>query len=365
MNQIVNSIKKDISELPPNLPICIYIAVGSAAHMVKKSDDNIKTLEDLYYHQYPKCIETINNTIPDMITFHILIDPSLESPPFMTIDKTKLSDFYSHEDILHSKNDVYHSIDNRHIVYPLRQPVTMACYQSNESIDITDELDSLNQLAKSESLLLVYHDFTGRSVRPLAEYFNHTISSNLDHIIYGIGSRGDYGCYIDLVHRTNQFAFRLEKNERREVVKVFNIYCIVQNNLDLDNIVSRYSFEHIDIITSTVESVLLDTIDLFANKIFYYMRVVSHLIKNKMKIEELSSYQVEQILEIVPNDKHIFIDGNYSLFFNKLIEFYSQYLNIIIYIKKLPTDNITLMHSIISEPNEYMWVSRLKDCINS
>jgi hypothetical protein len=163
----------------------------------------------------------------------------------------------------------------------------------------------------------------------------------------------------------NQFAFRLEKSERREVVKVFNIYCIVQNNLELDNVVSQYPLEHIDIITSTVESVLTDSVDLFANKIFYYMRVVSHLIKNKMKIEELSSYQVEQILEIVPNDKHIFIEGNYSLFFNKLIEFYSQYLNIIIYIKKLSIDNITLMHRIISEPNEYMWVSRLKDCINS
>jgi hypothetical protein len=363
---IIDSIRKEISELR-KIPICIYIGVGSAGHMLDKDIESKSNEQnnDLYYHQYPKCIETINKSLPtsprgdpSCIFFHILIDPMLESPPFITVDKTKISEFYLDED------NIYRSIDNRHIVYCLRESVSMACYKSNNLIDITDELHILNKLAIDENILLVYNDFTGRSVRPLAYYFDPTISNNLDHIIYGIGNRCDFGCYIDLLHPTTQFAFILEKNERRDIVKIFNIYHLAFNKLDMEYIVSKYPLEQLEIIASSIDAVMNDTIDYFTNHVFYNLRIVSDLLNNKIKLEDINKYMIDHLLDTVPSYKHIFIEGDYTLYFDKQLEFYASYLNIIIYVKKIDIDGISLMKIITSDSNTYNWTTNFKNIIH-
>jgi molybdopterin synthase catalytic subunit len=77
LSNIIDHIKQSINNITN--PICIYIAVGSAAHMVKDIN-GMKQVEDLYYHQYPKFLEEMHNDIKNLVTYHILIDPMIESP---------------------------------------------------------------------------------------------------------------------------------------------------------------------------------------------------------------------------------------------------------------------------------------------
>ena len=83
LQAIINNIQEDISNI--STPVCIYIGVGSAGHMVLQNN----TVDDLYYHQYPKFLEEMYNSIENLTSIHILIDPMLELPPFMTIDTSK------------------------------------------------------------------------------------------------------------------------------------------------------------------------------------------------------------------------------------------------------------------------------------
>lgn len=348
---IIESIKENISNIPSN-PICIYIGVGSAAGAI-----NYHGVKDIYYHQYPKCIESIRESYPDTITFHILIDPMMESPPFMTTDRAKFTEF-------ELNNDWYHSMDNKHFVYCLKQAISTIGSSQLDALDITKNLHALNQLAIDENILLVYNDFTGQCVKPLADYFDKYIVEHLDHIIYGIGNRCDQGCYIDLLHPSNQFIFSLEKSEKRDIVKILNIYHLYYNKMNLENSISKYPLECIDILTCIIESVLQDRYEYYINQWFYYLRIVHQLINGKLELHEINKYQLEQLLNTVPDHKDIFKEGNYSLYFTKQIEMYSSHLDIIRYIKNIPIDNISLLQSILSDKEIYRWSDNLKRVID-
>ena len=202
MLNAIDVINKTIFELDPSVPICIYIGVGSAAHM-----RNGNILADEHYHQYPKFLEEMHHAI-NMVSFHILIDPTLEDPPFMVIDKSK----NIYENI--KKNDMYVSICGNHYVYSLKKSISILGDIRYGELDITEEMHILNRLAMEMNILLVYADYTGRSIKPIAKYFDEYIGSHLDHIIYGLGNRSHYECYIDLTSNLSKFAYIVNRNKK-------------------------------------------------------------------------------------------------------------------------------------------------------
>ena len=135
-NNIILDIKRNLmNSRNPRELCCIYIAVGCAAHMVKDGK-----LEDLYYHQYPKCLEILKNET-NINIIHILIDPTLESPPFMTIDRSKGVDFIQSSPISYTSND------GKHMVYSVKEAINIECYGKREdTVDITQFLIELNIL---------------------------------------------------------------------------------------------------------------------------------------------------------------------------------------------------------------------------
>ena len=347
LSNIIDSINQEISNI--DTPICIYIAIGSAGHMVK----NDKGVDDLYYHQYPKFLEEMHS-IKNLTSFHILIDTFLESPPFMTVDNSKGLCFEQFENF-------HRSTDNKHIVYSLRDSVTTSVY-NHDYTDITHELHQLNELAIEENILLVYHDFSGKSVKPLADYFDESISGHLDHIIYGLGNRGAHGCYIDILHPSCKFAFKVEESMPRDIIKVFNMYHLLYNKMNMIEEIDSYPIEHIEIITSSISVILDNTYLDFTNK-FSVLRILYQLMIGKAKIEELNKYFLESLCKEI--NKEMFVSGNYNLCFNEMLMKYANDLNIIIFLKNMTIDKVELMRMIVSDSNEYNWCNTLKNVLSN
>jgi hypothetical protein len=335
-------------------PTCIYIAVGSAAYRIEMRD-NKPFLDNLYYHQYPAFLEDMQ----DVTIIHILIDTNLESPPFMTIDTHKGLEFVK-------LNGYYRSTNNKHIVYELKESVTMCAYNL-EYTDITRELHELNNIAIQKNILLVYNDFTGKSHKPIAEYFDPMISNHLDHIVYGLASRADLGCYIDILSPTCRFAYTIESN----IIKVFNIYDLINKNKCLEDEVNKYSDESIEIIESSIKIVIHDTYEYFSNNILPVLRNVYQLSINKLTVDDLGYFMNNLFPEHIFRTKHVstFIDKLYNLIrlklytecFNQLIEAFSYHLDKLIYVKQLDIDRLDLMKIITSDENEYNWINTLKN----
>jgi len=362
LSQVIDSIESNIINIDD--PICIYIGVGSAAHMVKEVNGTMQ-LEDLYYHQYPKFLEEMNNQIKNMTTFHILIDGMLESPPFITVDKSKGLDFITVDKNMFITNNT----GNKHIVYSIKQYVNTVVYGMRpDTVDITDDLHRLNNIAIKYNILLVYNDFSGRSVKPLADYFDQMIVDNLDHIIYGLGNRGNNGCYIDILSPVNRFAFRLESNK----IKVFNIYSAIYNESDIHSIIAMYPIEQIDIIYSSIDSVLNNTIEYFNNYIFYVLRILYHLIIEKTKnADEYNSYMIDNMFDRMLIDKpntdllnNMFRLKEYNKCFETILEIASIQLRNCMYIKNITVEPIEFMKFIVSDKDEYNWPSTLRNILN-
>ena len=351
MLNTITHILTEIDKIDRITPICIYVGVGSAAHMVRNN-----YLEDTHYHQYPKILEELHRNI-DMVSFHILIDPTLENPPFMTIDKSKGLIFE------HTSPDtnMHVSLCGKHYVYSIKEAICTLSSRDDET-DITEELHILNKIAIEMNILYIYNDFTGKSIKPLAKYFDTYINSHLDHIIYGLGNRGDYGCYIDLTANTSKFAYRLDRSERRSMIQVFNIFHLAYNKLDIDEETIKYPVEHLDMISISIISILKQTYEYFNDVIFKDLRLVYQLMTGKLKLDEINPMILSYVFstEYYSEIKSIFNTGNYKLCFSKLLELHSSELDIIIYIKKLDIDKNILINQIVTNENEYRWGDELK-----
>jgi hypothetical protein len=366
---IVNSIKQEIKNT--NGPICIYISVGAAVHQVQ-IQNGLPFLDDMYYHQYPKFLEEMQ-IIDNLTNIIILIDTILESPPFITIDTHKGLEFNI------SENNIYRSKNNRHIVYALKESVTMSAYELHYT-DITHELHELNNIAIEERILLVYNDFTGKSHKPIAEYFDNMISLHLDHIIYGLGSRADIGCCIDILSPMCKFAYFLEnETNQRSLIKVFNIYDLIYHNKNIEEEVNKYPIESIEIISTTLQPVIDDTYDYFSKSIFPVLRVLYQLYTNKSSIGDFNNYFMNHLFPeniffafIKKNESIIcsdFIRRLYDLIrlkkykecFDLLSDAFSYHLDKLIYIKKIDMNRLDLMKIVTSDSNEYNWIVVLKN----
>jgi hypothetical protein len=105
----------------------------------------------------------------------------------------------------------------------------------DQAINITEMLRDLNYFALEKNATLLYHDFSGRAVAKIAEYFENdpAFVGHLDQLVYGLSAREDHGCLFDLTQQNAFFPFFIEggnNNHTRPVVKLFNYYHYIANN---------------------------------------------------------------------------------------------------------------------------------------
>jgi hypothetical protein len=358
-NSIIKDIQLDIQDIPNNAPVLIYIGVGTFAGLLTMDNNNQRVLQDCNYHQFPSFIRNMKREIANLHLYIILIDPIQENPPYMITDKRLQEEFYQTE-----TEDKFKTIDNRITTYVLRKCVTMNAYMYNihddKLLNITEDLEYLHHMCIKNTYSLLYHDYSGRPVNCLAEYFDVKLNKYLDRIVYGFNSRQDTGCYFDL--NSSSMAYRLKNNRQRVSIKFYNIFKYLQTKkiYKIDSTVDNYGDNFKNIILNqrqlTIDNICIDlnshglaTMRVIHKKINGDDELIIHdyhfnYIKGKIK---------EEILEALKYK-------DYNKIYSILIDYFSKYCQIICCLKNYDLNGEELLQIITSNPNPYLWVSEMK-----
>lgn len=215
-----------------NTHTIIYVAIGSAC-ITKTYDVNsqIWKVKEGRDQQSPQFIEDIKNKYPNTNVHIWLIDPAIESPPFMVCDKTsinlnRLADGWNQVD-----SNMYENISNSIRVYSFKNQITYYNNYLNVSnssslsglVNIGSFLDKLNYYAISNNWFVVVQDYSGGDINRLAYYYDTKpyMNKHRNHIIYGLGARTENACLIDLTKP--QYRFRFIDDDK---IRVFNPYVV-------------------------------------------------------------------------------------------------------------------------------------------
>jgi hypothetical protein len=201
LSVIISQIKQEIATNEQNTHF-IYLGVGTAAGL--REPDGTLLLKN--YHQYPPFLQDLKNSLADLHLHIILIDPRQEDPPYML------------------ENNNNNMQDKSLTVYTLRTDVYTEPYKEynhNNGQDITPLLRDLNNYVMLNNIAFLYHDFTGKNNKLLAEYFDEELGEHLDHVIYGLGLCEDNGCYLDLTDPCSYYPYYINPSGH---LNFYNLY---------------------------------------------------------------------------------------------------------------------------------------------
>ena len=384
LKNIYDDIKQNI-KLNQNLnnnPAFIYTGIGTQAGL--KRNDGV--LEPMNYHQYPPMVQDLKKTFPNLNLFIVLIDPYQEFPPYMIKDKDL--------NYMNNANAINPNIfiDEKKLisVYTFRHNVTLVPYinplekdkdkdkdedeDDDNIIDITQEMRDLNKFAaEHKNVTILYHDFTGRYVNLVAELFDEEIQSeDLSHIIYGLSSREDHGCYFDLTSMNSYLPFRLIHEPENGINRIsfFNIFQYIKNENchQIEKDMKHYYPPYMHEMIKNQSKIVLETIKTeFKNHIFSKMRVLLKLIRGEEKHEDISKINfcvnVTQTKKVLIDE--MFNEGKYEQLFDYLLDHYSKKIDVISKISLMEWEGKDLIRFIINknEKNLYNWYTNLEQLI--
>ena len=355
LSTIIDLIHKNIKQTPSQVPHIIYFSIGSAAGL---RDDN-GLVENKNYHQYPPFLQQLQEEINSAHIYIILIDPMLENPPYLVTDHSKGLDFIQENVDYYTARSVNQNIFH---VFSMRENVYInGQYFYDGYHNITQELFKLNDMCMKESILMIYNDFTGRDNKYVAEFFDEQVSTHLDHIIYGIGARKEFGCYIDLMSIESQFIFK-NTIRNRSMIKVFNIfnYLFGGNSIyNVDSIVQEYGIENVDKISSQISCVIEQYINEFKGKSLAVLKEIYRLIHNN----DLN--ECEYIIETVnykyrEHVKQLIHKKSYYDLQEFMFNIYARDLDIICKLKNDKLNGCELLKIITSSQDPYQWYNELR-----
>jgi hypothetical protein len=349
LSKIILDIKENYNNDVKNRDIikhAIYVGIGTAAGY--RDPDGI--LLDKNYHQYPPFLQNLKNSIPELHISIILIDPYQEDPPYMIKDKKLIN-----------SNNTFISPDQRLTVYTWREHVRTEPYQNVRGIDITSHLRILNQFAMDSGSLFIYHNFTGKNNRILAEFFDEELKGHLDHIIYGLGLREDFGCYFDLTDLCSYHPFYIDVNNH---IKLFNVYdYIINDKLHLlkSDFIMNYNLNN-NIFNSHMEKILHIIKHELNNVTLQWLRTVFRLITGE---EIQHSYNNEQDFYWIDIKKcklclNLLTDKNYTGLYELLLTEFGKKLDIVAVFKGLDLTGREILEFITLGDDPFDWYNNVK-----
>jgi hypothetical protein len=336
VTEFVNYIYSDENEKK-----IVYVAVGSAHHMAR-NENGIKTIEDKFNQQYPLYIRDLHLKNPDHKLYIILIDPVLENPCFTVVNKqNNIQDKKLDADwILGEYQNIYENYNDNVVLMEFRNFVKYGendFYNFDNTIDINHQLNTLNELAMVDKWFVNVMDYSGRNLYALASSFDKILGEDKDHIFYGLASRVDGGCYIDLTENSVYFASNRDKGYitafspylyDRE--KLSEIYKNVENKNDTE---SKIIKQQIKIASERIiNSFKNDVLTMYRRLIIYkknftegkknpeFYRTDCEFIETKYKINIRNNGELEKnIDEILFKVSRLLDDefGYLTKFFNK------------------------------------------------
>jgi hypothetical protein len=373
---------KEQTSLHADKPNIIYIGVGTYAGL-RESDGS---LANKNYHQYPPFLQNLKNKIPDLRLSILLIDPIQENPPYMVADKG----------LLLCNDNVYSSKDQSLMVYVARERVQAQAKQTEQvqaqqvqaqqvqaqavqaqtqidSINIIPLLRDLNNHVINQDIALIYHDFSGKDNRILAEYFDDELKEHLNHVIYGLGLREDFACYFDLTDPCSSHPFGLTCEGK---LRFFNIYYYIVNekmdsmfytDKDTENsiIIDRYINynDNKDTIDKHFINMLLIIKKQITNTTLQVLRVVFRLVMGE-DIKDFDSGVIEfGFLQGAMREKCVELarEGKYCDLYNLLLNYYGKKLDIVSAVKGLDITGREMLEFITLGDDPFKWYNNVRE----
>lgn len=370
LKSIITNISSEIEMIPEVVPVLIYVGVGTFAGLMENTN-NGRILAESNYHQYPPFIKSLKRDIPDLHLYIILIDPLQENPPYMVTDPNLNENFSEVEEFK------FKSGDKRITTYVLKKNVTFDTYinprekpSGNDDMykvyNISKDMEFLNRMCIENTYSLLYHDYSGRQVKYVAQQYDSSLQMYMDRIIYGFNSREDTGCYFDMCKPSAYLPYRIKFNRHRKSLKFFNIYkyitCKKYEKIDLA--IDTYDERFIETILNQRHKILDCILFDFTN---YHLATLRSLYK-KMKGEDITIHEGNfynlpkdikiQIIEMLSTEQ-------YRKMFQLLLEHYGKEMETVARLKQLGISGQELLESIISNPNPYLWINDMKLMIYS
>ena len=354
-------IKSEILNIPIDSPVVVYFGVGSAAH-TKITPEN--------YQQYPPFLQNMKNKIPKLTVFLVLIDPLQETPPHVAVDY-KLENAAG--DQYHYKNTTgsLHTFVYRASICTIADVV-----QAPFNINITKQLHDFNDFAIKNNVTLVYHDFTGRDVALLADYFDSQAINHLDQLVYAMSARENHGCLFDLTQADADFPFRLDETpipDARPIIKLFNYYKFIVNDSYADSVcdLNRYPREMRHLMEIQKTQIVNKIKNNFKNTYLPILRITHKeivggiveqtkttnlLIENIYMFNELPQIYRQMFIEIC-NEKE------YNLLYELMFNYTSSKLNIVSQINDMGIDGEEILKFITMDEDSYKWCNNVNKFI--
>jgi hypothetical protein len=367
LKQIIYNINEDIKTIPSTAPVLIYMGVGTYAGLIDNNNiNNGRILQESNYHQYPPFIKSLKNDIPDLHLYIILIDPLQENPPFMITDR-KINEKFRNDD----GDDKFKSRDERITVYVLRKYVTTEVYMHNREVpdntlNITHDLENLNRMCIENNYSFIYHDYCGRQIQPISEYFDSQLNKHLDRIIYGFNSREDTGCYFDMTNINSFMPYRIKFNRSRKTIKFFNIfkYIVTGKMYKIDMAPDHYDLKYIEMIIQQKLRIIKNITDNLKNYGLATLRAIYKKLDNDKELE-IHPYHFHSISK---DSKKILLDlltnQDFYQIFEVLKVYYSKDIDIICKLKNFTISGRELLNMIMEEKNPYLWINGLQNYVS-
>jgi hypothetical protein len=349
----------------------IYLGIGTAAGY--REPDN--TLADKNYHQFPPFLQHLQNSTANVNLAIILIDPLQENPPYMVADKGLVQSNRNRDLNNTDNNYIYCSRSANLTLYTLREEVYTDPYLNNQrGLNITSHLRALNTYAIDNNIIFLYHDFTGRNIRTLAEFFDDELKAHLSHVIYGLGLREDTGCYFDLTHACSYYPSAVDQNG---VLKLFNLYDYIVNekldclqedinrkfinhntntNTNTNNNHNGHLFnEHLEKMTSLVKHEVVQVMLQALRAVFRLItgEEVKEFDAGGLDFPFISGQKREMCLQL-------FNDNKYGDLYEYLMTFFGKKLDIVAYVKGLDLTGREMLEFITLGDDPFSWYNNVR-----
>jgi len=370
-----NDLKNEIKIVPKDEPVFVYLGIGTASNQI--NDDIILKQEN--YHQYPSFVQDLHNKIPNLHVFLVLMDSFQENPPRVAIDYNlhPQSNNREGENPYHYKNgdntlqafvyrkNVYTDADNRY-------------YENNREndINITEELTELNHFLIENNGSLLCDMFTGKSIAPLADYFDcdYSIQQKTDQIVYGMNAREDHGCLFDLTQPNAYFPVRIETSKnKRPIVKMFNYYHMIVNNrlddMEIESEVAKYPVETHSMIDRQKNQIIQNIITKFRNTNMGILRQVRKLqqeAKAQAPAEEVEYpiFEIKQLPLVYQTIlSELIKEQNHEMIYDMIFNYTATELNILALLRKMDITGEEILKFITQDEDPFKWYNNIKNFI--
>lgn len=359
-------LKNEITLVDINHPLFVYVGLGVACNLC---NDNIK-LEQKNYHQYPPFVQDLYNKIPNLHVFLVLIDPFQENPPRVSVDYN-----------LKPKNNgdevpSHYSSDDKTLnafIYREYAHTDIEIYENNNEITNSIEMmRDLNSFIIEKNGSMLFELFTGKSVAPLAEYFDYdkNFLNKTDQIVYGMNMREDHGCSFDLTDLKTYFPFRIEKKENeRPIIKMFNYYHIIGMEKKEEMEREKYPIDMHEMIEWQKEQMINNITTKFKNVNIGLLREARNLQVLQQNGEEDKEdkddkYLVWQLNKL-PLTYKTFLSGlikekEYELIYDIIYNYIVTELDILSTIKKMDITGEDILKFITEGEDTLKWYNNIK-----